>query len=93
MTEEKVKYQLPTMESQERIKQEIPVHRENEKVAVGGFQSGSRRSPLPQPKRALALKLINAYGVSFAETAGRPGIATSGVAQIIRRSEWRWLSL
>jgi DNA-directed RNA polymerase specialized sigma subunit len=32
-------------------------------------------------------KLINEYGVSLAETARRLGISTSGVAQILRRSE------
>ena len=35
---------------------------------------------------AVALKLINEYGVSLAETARRLGISTSGVAQILRRS-------
>jgi len=35
---------------------------------------------------AVALKLINEYGVSLAETARRLGISTSGVAQILRLS-------
>jgi predicted DNA binding protein len=34
-----------------------------------------------------SLKLINEYGVSLAETARRLGISTSGLAQILRRSE------
>jgi len=58
-----------------------------EKVAVAMLQSGSRRPPLPKLRRAIALKLINEYGVSLAETARRLGISTSGVAQILRRSE------
>jgi len=36
---------------------------------------------------SVALKLIKGYGVSLAETARRLGILTSGVAQILRRSE------
>jgi REP element-mobilizing transposase RayT len=83
--EEKVKYQLPAMELQKIIKQEIEIHCKNEKVAVGMLQSGSRRPPLPKLRRAIALKLINEYGVSLAETARRLGISTSGVAQILRR--------
>jgi predicted HTH domain antitoxin len=58
-----------------------------EKVAVAKLQSGSRRPPLPKLRGAIALKLISEYGVSLAETARRLGISTSGVAQILRRSE------
>jgi DNA invertase Pin-like site-specific DNA recombinase len=85
--EEKVKYQLPAMELQKSIKEEIKNHCKNEKVPVALLQSGSRRPPLPKLRRAIALKLINEYGVSLAETARRLGISTSGVAQILRRSE------
>jgi hypothetical protein len=84
--EEKVKYQLPAMELQEIIQQEIEIHCKNKMVPVATLQSGSRRPPLPKLRRAIALKLINEYGVSLAETARRLGISTSGVAQILRRS-------
>ncbi len=75
------------MELQKSIKEEIEIHCKNEKVAVAMLQSGSRRPPLPKLRRAITLKLINEYGVSLAETARRLGISTSGVAQILRRSE------
>ncbi len=85
--EEKVKYQLPAMELQKIITAEIEIQCKKQKVAVAMLQSGSRRPPLPKLRRAIALKLINEYGVSLAETARRLGISTSGVAQILRRSE------
>ena len=85
--EEKVKYQLPAVELQKSIKEEIQIHCKNEKVSVAMLQSGSRRPPLPKLRRAIALKLINQYGASLAETARRLGISTSGVAQILRRSK------
>lgn len=85
--EEKVKYQLPTMELQKIITAEIEIQCKKENVAVAMLQSGSRRSPLPKLRRAIALKLIDEYGVSLAETARRLGISTSGVAQILRRNE------
>ena len=52
------------------------------------FIASIRQSPPPLPKlrRAIALKLINEYGESLAETARRLGISKSGVAQILRRS-------
>ena len=84
--EEKVKYQLPPMELRKFITAEIEIQCKKEKVAVTLLQSGSRRPPLPRLRRAIALKLINEYGVSLAETARRLGISTSGVAQILRRS-------
>ena len=85
--EEKVKYQLPTMELQKSIKEEIEIHCKDEKIPVAMLQSGSRRPPLPKLRRAIAMKLTNEYGVSLAETARRLGISTSGVSQILRRSE------
>jgi REP element-mobilizing transposase RayT len=89
--EEKVKYQLPAVELQKTITAEIEIQCKKKKVAVAMLQSGSRRSPLPKLRRAIALKLIikliNEHGVSLAETARRLGISTSGVAQILRRSE------
>jgi REP element-mobilizing transposase RayT len=83
--EEMVKFQLPAMELQKIISAEIEIQCKKEKVAVALLQSGSRRLPLPKLRKAIAIKLINEYGVSLAETARRIGISTSGVAQILRR--------
>ena len=85
--EEKIKYQLPAMELQKSIKAEIEKQCNNKNIPVAMLQSGSRRPPLPKLRRTIALKLINGYGVSSAETARQLGISTSGVAQILRRSE------
>ncbi|MBW1867466.1 MAG: transposase [Deltaproteobacteria bacterium] len=84
--EEKVKYQLPAMELQKSIKDEVAIQCKNENIPVVMLQSGSRRPPLPKLRKSIALKLINEYGVSLAETARHLGISTSGVAQIVRRS-------
>ena len=84
--EEKIKYQLPSIELQKIITAEIEIQCRKENVAVALLQSGSRRSPLPRLRRVIALKLINEYGLSLAETARQLGISTSGVAQILRRN-------
>jgi REP-associated tyrosine transposase len=83
--EEKVKYQLPAVELQKRIMEEIEILCKNEKVMVASLQSGSRRPPLPKLRKAITLKLVDEYGVSLAETARKLGISTSGVAQILKR--------
>ena len=85
--DEKVKYQLPALEFQKNIKEEIEKHCRKEKVTVTILQSGSRRHPLPKLRKEITLKLINGYGVTLAETARQLGISTSGVAQILRRNE------
>ena len=85
--EEKVKYQLPTMELQKIITAEIKSQCKKEKIEVVLLQSGSRRPPLPRLRRVIALKLINEYGVSLAETARQLGISTSGVGQILKRNK------
>jgi len=74
------------MELQKSIKGEIAIQCKNENMPVVMLQSGSRRPPLPKLRKSIALKLINEYGVSLAETARHLGISTSGVAQIVKRS-------
>ena len=84
---EKIKYQLPAVELQKSIKIEIAKLCKKENIPTAWLQTGSRRPPLPKLRKAIALKLINTYGVSLAETARHVGISTSGVSQILRRSE------
>ncbi len=83
--EDKVKYQLSAEKLQKSIKEEIEKRCKKEKITHALLCSGSRRKPLPKIRRDIALKLINDYGVSLAETARQLGISTSGVAQIVRR--------
>ena len=85
--DEKIKHQLPVQEWQTSIKGVVEKHCRREKVAISMLQSGSRRPPLPKLRKAIALILVNDYGVSLAETARQVGISTSGVAQIIKRNE------
>lgn len=84
---EKVKYQLPALELQNRINGVVERHCRKENVTMSMLQSGSRRPPLPKLRKAIASKLVNGYGVSLAETARRLGISTSGVAQILKRNK------
>jgi len=83
--EEKVKYQLPDEDLQKCIKEEIEQHCKKEKITPAMLRSGSRRNPLPKIRKTIALKLVNKYGVSLAETARQLGISTSGVGQIMKR--------
>jgi hypothetical protein len=70
-TEKKVKCQLTAMELQKRIVDEIEKQCRERNVSAGMLQSGSKRFPLPKLRRDIALKLVNEYGISLAETAKR----------------------
>lgn len=83
--EGKVKHQLQPEDLEKKINQEITRHCRKEKISPDLLRSGSRVSPLPKLRKAIALTLVKKYGVSLAETARRLGISTSGVAQIVRR--------
>jgi len=85
--DKKIKYQLPAMELEKSITEEIEEHCKKEKIKITMLQSGSRRPPLPKLRKKITLKLINNYGLTLAETARRLGISTSGVAQILRRKK------
>jgi len=83
--EEKVKYQLSHLDLEKTVKEEISDLCNQEGVTVKLLQSASRRPPLPQLRKSLARKLVNAYGISLAETARQLGVSTSGVSQMLRR--------
>ena len=84
---EKIKHQLPAIELKKSVMSEIKKYCRDAKMKPAMLKSGSRRPPLPELRRKITLKLINEYGVSFAETARQIGISTSGVAQIIKQSK------
>lgn len=84
---EKVKHHLPKIALRKKIDIEIKKHCCAVGVTPAMLQDGSRRRPLPKLRREISLKLIHEYGISLAETARQVGISTSGVAQIIKRSE------
>jgi len=68
--EEKIKYQLPAMELQKSIKEEIEKQCRNENIPVGSLQSGSRRPPLPKLRRTIA-SYISRFLKIFIEYPGQ----------------------
>ena len=86
--EKKIKHQLSALDMDKRITEEIEMHCKQKEIDVSILRSGSRRNPLPQLRKTLALKLVNEYGVSLAETARQLGLSTSGIAQILKRNKF-----
>lgn len=86
--EEKIKYQLSENKIKKRIHSEITNRCKQDQITIDQLKSGSRIRPLPKIRRDLALKLVNDYGVTLAETARQLGVSTSGIAQIIKRTKF-----
>ena len=85
--ETKIKYQISASGMEQQIRKEIESLCRQEKISVEMLRSGSRRSPLPNLRKKLAVKLVTQYGVSLAETARQLGVSTSGIAQILKRNK------
>lgn len=83
---ENIKYQLPKVNQKRKIEKEIERQCKKQNISVNLLRSGSRRPPLPELRRTIALKLVNKHGMSLADSARYLGITTSGVAQILKRN-------
>ena len=56
----------------------------NAGISIEALRSGSRVGVLPGLRREFAHLLVLEFGLTRAEAAHRLGVATSGVAQILR---------
>lgn len=60
---------------------------EKEGIRIKELRSGSRRRTISKLRSQIALKLVEDYGISLAETARRLGVSTSGIFRILERME------
>lgn len=85
--EEKVRSQMNLRGKQwDRINDTLKAECNRHNVSLSALRSGTRRQPFPEIRKTLAVKFINDWGISLAETARQLGITTSAVAQILRRN-------
>jgi REP element-mobilizing transposase RayT len=59
----------------------------NHRISTKLLRSGNRRQAVSNLRKHLTLKLVNELGLSLAETGRQLGLTTSGVAQILRRTQ------
>ncbi|MBU2511485.1 transposase [bacterium] len=85
--EEKIKQQLGMSKKlHNRISEELMSVCKQHNIELTVLRSGTRRHPLPQIRKTLAIKFVNQWGISLAETARQLGVTTSAIAQILRRN-------
>jgi REP element-mobilizing transposase RayT len=86
-TEEKVKQQIRMPDDlEDKINKELHNVCTQFNIEISMLRSGTRRHPVPQVRKIIAVKFVAQWGVSLAETARRLGVTTSAIAQILRRN-------
>ena len=80
---EKAKYQFPKNEDLQEVEEYIAKMCRQEKISITELRSGSRRRVVAKFRGQLAIRLIEEFGISFAETARRLGVSTSAISKIV----------
>ncbi len=80
---EKAKYQFPKNEDMQEVEEYITKMCRQEKINITELRSGSRRRVVAKFRGQLAIKLIEKFGISFAETARWLGVSTSAISKIV----------
>lgn len=82
--EASVRQQLSGTKKLELVKQDIEALCQDTGLSLTVLRSGSRRAPLPELRKKLAVKFVEEYGLSLAETARQLGVTTNAVAYMLR---------
>ena len=82
--EASVSRQLSGARRLDMVKQDIENLCHEWGIPVTVLRSGSRRTPLPELRRYLAVKFVEEYGLSLAETARQLGVTTNAVAYMLK---------
>ena len=82
--EASVRQQISGARRQELLKMDIEALCQDKGISLTVLRSGSRRAPLPELRKALAVKFVEEYGLSLAETARQLGVTTNAVAYMLK---------
>jgi len=83
--EEEVRRQVGDGEIIELAQRDIEQSCAEAKLSLRQFHSGSRMKPVPEIRKKLAIRFVQEYGLSLAETARQLGVTTSAVYQILQK--------
>jgi len=85
--EEKLKYEFPSHEGMDKVQGCIQLICAERDINVKELAAGSRRRHISEIRSQIAVRLVEEYGVSLAETARQLGVSTSAICKIIKRRE------
>jgi len=58
-------------------------------ISINALQNCGRMRNISRVRKTLALKLVDEYGLTFAETARQLGVSTTAIAKIINKKGQR----
>jgi len=79
------KGQFSAHERMQRVTIEVENKCRKENISVEAMQSGSRRQKVSMVRSQLAIKLVEEYGLSLAETGRHLGVSASAIAKTLIR--------
>jgi len=79
------KKRITSQEREETVMKIIQAMCRQKGISINALQNGSRMRNISQVRKALAVKLVNEYGLTLAETARLLGVTTSAVAKTISK--------
>jgi len=81
----KRKYRVTSQEREERVVKTIQNVCTEKDISINALQNGGRMRKISRVRKTLALKLVDEYGRTFAETARQLGFSTTAIAKIISK--------
>ena len=79
------KYRITPQTREETVVKTIKTVCNEIGISINALQNGSRMRNISRVRKTLAVKLVNEYGLTLAETARQLGVSTSAIAKIIYR--------
>ena len=76
------KYRISSQAREETVKKTIQALCSEKGISINALQNGSRMRKISRARKALAITLVDDYGLTFAETARQLGVTTSAIAKI-----------
>jgi putative transposase len=83
----KKKYRVTSQDREEKVEKAIQAVCKERDISINALQNGSRMRNISQARKTLSLKLVDEYGLTFAETARQLGVSTTAVAKILYKKK------
>ena len=81
------KHRISSQDREETVRKTIKTACKEKGILINALQNGSRMRNISHVRKTLAMKLVNEYGLTLAETARQLGVSTTAVAKIVYKEK------
>ena len=82
----KRKYRVTSQDREETVVKTIQNVCKEKDISINALQNGGRMHKISRVRKTIALKLVDEFGLTFAETARQLGVSTTAIAKIIYKN-------